>query len=91
MIEGKTKSGFQYKLDNNRLKNYELVEVLGDLDSSPLLLPKAVKMILGEEQTANLKDHLRAKDGTVPTDKMEAEIIEIFQNQTVKNSQSSPK
>lgn len=86
-IKGKTKSGFEYQLDPARLNNYELVEALSGLESSPLMLAKVVKLILGDEQTIELKNHLRLKDGTVPTNKMEAEVTEIFQSQAaIKNS-----
>lgn len=85
MIIGKTKSGFEYHLEQARLENYELFEAFSELEASPLVLPKVVKLILGDEQTKELKNHLRATDGTVSTEKMEAEITEIFKNQSVKN------
>ena len=84
MIEGKTKTGFEYKLDDNKLNNYELVEALGELEENPITLPKVVRMLLGTKQTNDLKNHLRLKDGTVPVDKMEESVTEIFQNQSVK-------
>ncbi|HFZ6457172.1 TPA: hypothetical protein ACGMY3_000157 [Streptococcus agalactiae] len=31
----KTSSGFEYKIEESRLKNYELVEALADLESNP--------------------------------------------------------
>jgi len=47
--------------------------------------------LLGKEQTIKLKDHLRDKDGLVPTDKLTDEIMEIFQSQSeTKNSSSLP-
>lgn len=84
MIKGKIESGFEYQLDETKLNNYELVEALGELEESPITLPKVVRLLLGAEQTNDLKNHLRLENGTVPVDKMEAAVTEIFQNQMVK-------
>lgn len=90
MISGKTKSGFKFKISKARLENYELIESLSEVDENPLLLPKTVNLLLGKEQTVKLKDHLRDKEGLVPTDKLTDEIMEIFQSQSeTKNSSSS--
>lgn len=80
-LKGTTKSGFDYNISKDRLNNYELAETLGELEDNPLLMGKVVKLMLGNEQTKKLKDHLRTKDGFVPSDLMEAEITEILQKQ----------
>mgnify|MGYP001207959774 FL=1 len=91
MISGETKSGFKFKISKARLENYELIESVSEVDENPLLLPKTVNLLLGKEQTGKLKDHLRDKDGLVPTDKLTDEIMEIFQSQSeTKNSSSLP-
>ncbi|MGM0166934.1 hypothetical protein IGI39_001914 [Enterococcus sp. AZ135] len=81
VLKGTTKSGFSYALSKERMNNYELAETLGDLEDNPLLMGKVVKLMLGKEQTQELKDHLRTDDGFVPSDLMEAEITEILQKQ----------
>lgn len=81
MYEGKTKSGFSYKISEERLNNYELVEALGDLETNPLNLAKVITMLLGPDQATKLKNHVRTDEGFVPTRKMEEEIMEIFQEQ----------
>ena len=87
MIKGKTKSGFSYELDKERLNNYELLEAIEELEENPLILSRVVNLLLGKEQTKKLKDHLRTENGIVPTEKMSEEITEIFQNQgETKNS-----
>ena len=80
-LQGTTKSGFDYDISKDRLNNYELAETLGELEDNPLLLGKGVKLMLVNEQTKKLKDHLRTKDGFVPSELMEAEITEILQKQ----------
>lgn len=87
MIKGKTKSGFEYKIPKENLNNYELVETLGEVEENPLLIARTVNLLLGKEQANKLKEHLRIKNGIVPTDKISEEIMEIFENQKeTKNS-----
>ena len=80
-LTGVTKSGFTYSVLEKNLKNYELVEVLGELESNPLALPKVLKLLLGKEQTDNLKDHVRDKDGIVDTEKISDDLRDIFEAQ----------
>ena len=83
----KTKSGFKYEISEKRLNNFELLDAFYQLEDDPLVLVKLPKLLLGEEQTKRLYDHLRDEDGIVPTDKMEQEIIEIIEeSKKIKNS-----
>lgn len=87
MIKGTTSTGFEYEVSEKVANDYELVENLGELDKNPLILGTIVKQILGEKQTEKLKDHVRDEEGMVPTDRISAEIIEIFtSNNVTKNS-----
>lgn len=88
MIKGKTSSGFEFTISKDVKNDYELVENLGELEDNPLILGKIVTQILGKEQTAKLKNHIRNENGIVPIDKMTKEIIEIFKNagEETKNS-----
>lgn len=86
-MKGKTSSGFEYKLSKARLENYELIESLNEIETNPLALPKTVNLLLGKEQADKLKEHLRDEEGLISTEKLSAEIMEIFQNQNeTKNS-----
>lgn len=80
-LVGVTKSGFEYSIPKKNLNNYELVEVLGEVDTNPLLLPKVLKLLLGKEQVEKLKNHLRDVDGIIDTEKMAAELEDIFKAQ----------
>ena len=86
MLKGKTETGFSYEVSDESLNDYELVEVLAEVDTNPLLLPKLVDKLLGKEQKKKLLDHLRTEDGKVPIDAISAEITDIFQNGKIKNS-----
>ncbi|MBF0818321.1 hypothetical protein [Streptococcus acidominimus] len=83
-VSGTTKSGFKYKLDEARLNNYELVEAISEVDANPMVFPKMIKLLLGEQVEA-LKDHVRDENGLVSTERMAEEITEIFNNHQVKN------
>lgn len=87
MIKGETNSGFKYSIEKKRLDNYELLEVINEVDENPTLIPKALKLLLGQEQANALKEHVRDEDGIVPAEKMIEELGDIFQNQAqTKNS-----
>lgn len=83
----KTSTGFAYSINENALNNFELLDLFAGVDENPLLLPKLLKMLLGEETKKALYDHVRLKDGTVPADKISDELAEIITgNKEVKNS-----
>lgn len=85
MVKGKTSSGFSFSITDAVLNNMELLEALGKLEDNPLYIGKVLSLLLGEEQKKKLYDHVRAKDGTVPQDKVSDEIVEIFNAKKVKN------
>lgn len=78
MLQGKTKSGFQYTIDDQTLDDFELVELLSEVDENPLLLPKLIKRLLGEEQKKQLVEHCRNEEGRVPVEVLADEIVDIF-------------
>lgn len=80
-LTGVTKTGFAYSISEKNVRNYELVEVLGELDTNPLALPRVMNLLLGKEGTKKLKDHVRDKDGIVDTEKITAELEDIFKAQ----------
>lgn len=84
MITGTTSTGFHYEISQKRLKNYELVEAISEVESNPLIFPRLIKLLLGEDAEA-LKNHVRDEEGLVDTDQLTKEVMEIFQNQAVKN------
>lgn len=83
-VSGTTKSGFKYTLDEARLNNYELVEAISEVETNPLIFPRMLKLLLGEQVEA-LKNHVRDEKGLVSTERMTEEITEIFGNHQVKN------
>lgn len=82
-FKGTTKTGFPFDISMERMENYEIVETIAEIDENPLVLPRLLKLLLGD-QVAALKDHVRGKDGIVPTQKLMDEVRDIFESQNVK-------
>lgn len=80
MLKGKTKTGFEYEFDENLFKDYELVELLAEVDDNPLVLPQIFKKLIGE-RVKDLKDHVRDENGVVDIEKMVTEFEDIISTQ----------
>nr|DAE10379.1 MAG TPA: hypothetical protein [Siphoviridae sp. ctwrX9] len=79
MIKGTTESGFEFEIPKKNIDNYEVLEVLGELEENPFVIPKVVGMLFGKEQKNKLKDHVRDEDGVVSSEKMGEEIKYVFE------------
>ena len=77
-MKGKTSTGFEFDIEDERLDDMELVDIMAEIDENPLLMPKLCKMLLGEEQKKRLYDHLRSEDGRVPIEATTNALQEIF-------------
>ena len=82
MLEIKTSSGFEIKINEQVLDNMELIDALSELEENEFAISKVTLLVLGKEGKKRLYDHLRRKDGTVPVQKVADEIGEIFTSQT---------
>lgn len=78
MINGKTKTGFQFSVDENCINDMELVDILAD-DSvdEAFRMSSLVKKLLPGDQRKALYDHVRV-NGRVPVDAVIAEVEDIF-------------
>ena len=87
MIQGKTKSGFEFQIDKKVLNNMELVESLSDVDKGDISeLPKVLVAVLGSAGKKELYEHLRTEDGRVPIDLLLEEVKQIFEaSKEIKN------
>lgn len=95
MINGKTKSGFKFAIDERILSDWRLVDAIGMSESEDASeqirgVRDLMKLILGEQADA-LKKHIADQnDGFVPSDKVTALITEIITiSREIKNSSSS--
>ena len=80
MLKGKTKTGFEYEFDENLFKDYELVELLAEVDDNPLVLPQIFKKLIGD-RVKDMKDHVRDENGVVDIEKMVIEFEDIISTQ----------
>lgn len=82
MIEGKLKCGFEISIPDENIDDYELFEDLADIDANPDENAGKVKpayiRLLGEEQYAALKEHVRKDSGRISRDEMFNILSEIF-------------
>lgn len=93
MRTGKTKSGFEFAIEESSMDNMELVDKLVEIDDGNMAaMPKAATMLLGEEQKERLYAHLRAAAGNVPIEAFINELTEIMEimGEEGKNSSPSP-
>lgn len=92
MIEGKTSTGFVYKIDDDVLDDMELLDALVDMDNGDMSSYRyAIKALLGEEQRKALYEHVRdKKTGRVSAKKVFEAFAEVLnsakENQAIKNS-----
>jgi hypothetical protein len=78
MITGKTKSGFEYELEDNVLDDYELIEALGELDENPLKLSKVIALLFGSRKD-DVKAFVKKQKGYVSTTEVSNLVLEVFE------------
>lgn len=78
MIEGITKSGFKFSIREELADDYELLELIGEIDENPAKVDALLVKLLGKEQKNALKEHLRGENGIVKLTDMDNAITEIF-------------
>lgn len=78
MIEGTTKTGFQFCVDENAMNDMELVDILADPSMDDAFrMSHVVRKLLPGDQRKALYDHVRV-DGRVPVNAVVAEVEGIF-------------
>lgn len=95
MITGKTKSGFEYSVSEKLGNDFRFVMAYakvdtGDAVSTLVGAADLAKIVLGEAGLAALCKHVEEPDGSIPTDALMGELVEIIQavgaeNKEVKN------
>lgn len=88
IIKGTTKSGFRFSVDSEVFKDMELLELIGEVDDNPILMPKLLEKMFGKKQKDNLYDFVRDDKGSVPIEKISEIVKDIFESKELKNSLS---
>ncbi|MCD8087131.1 MAG: hypothetical protein LUE22_00885 [Oscillospiraceae bacterium] len=79
MIEGVTRSGFAFAVDELVADNMELVDALADSsDENPLAISTVCKLLLGADQRKRLYEHLRTEDGRVPLSDVSDALVDVL-------------
>ena len=80
VLQGKTESGFEFKISKERLDDIELIDALETFDREGYGLSNVLNRLLGVEQKKALYDHVRSKDGIAKASDvipLVSEIIEL--------------
>ena len=78
MISGETTKGFVWEFDERVLDDIEILDAISEMDENPMVFPKLVKKILGEEQKKAFYDAYRNEDGRVPVEELVLAFGEIL-------------
>ena len=78
MLKGKTKSGFEFEIDEKIADDMELLEAIAEAETETYKFPKVLEKVLGKEQKQRLYDHVRTKKGNVPIEKAMNAFVEIM-------------
>lgn len=79
MLRGKTKTGFEFEIDEEILDDYDFLELLCKIDEGETtLVIKMVDRLFGAEQKERLKNHVRTESGRVSSKRLLEETMEIF-------------
>ena len=62
--------GVTYAIERDVVDDVEILELIGDMTTNPILLPKVVRTMLGTAQWAAFKDSHRNAKGRVPSDEL---------------------
>lgn len=74
-----TPNGFEFKIDDDRLDDWELLECFEELgEDNPGAIVRFVKKLLGKAQYERLKAFLKERDGKIKASAMEVEIEQIM-------------
>jgi hypothetical protein len=65
-----THDGADYTLERDVVDDVETLELIGDMQSSPVMMPKVVRTMLGAAQWAAFKDSHRNAKGRIPSDEL---------------------
>ena len=79
------REGFELEIEDANLDNWEVLEVIDELEEHPERAVRLARMILGEKAYRMLKEHCRDDSGKVSMEKMMAALEEILSGDSVKN------
>ena len=80
MLTGKTKTGFEFEIDDEAKDDMEFLEALVDFTKgNKTRFPDLINMFFGEEQKQKLYEHCRSESGRVLASKVELELMGVLE------------
>lgn len=87
MVKGITKTGFEYLINEELVKDARFLELFAKIQGGEsMLVFKLIERMLGEVQKSKLYDHCQDETGMVPLDALTAEVLDIFERLGEANS-----
>lgn len=93
MMNGKTRSGFEFTIDERSLDDYALLEAIGKFDAAGNKIQQAsalteiIDYLLGENKEAFMEHIKKNNDGFRPIEAVRDEILDMMTiTQELKNS-----
>lgn len=77
-IKGKTDTGFKFEIDSSVGDDWELLELISQVETNPLIIIKVLNKMFDQDQVDKLKEHVRDENGFVSTAKLMSEVTNIF-------------
>ena len=77
-MQGTTKSGFKFEVDEDAVKSMEFIDLVNDMDEKPTMIGKVIKFMFGEDQKEKLYKHVRGDKKYTPAKDVNKEVEEIF-------------
>lgn len=86
-----TESGFEFTTDVRAIQDMEFLEMLGEVDANPIIMPKLCEKMLGKAGKRKLYEFVRDEDGYVTAEAIAPVFTEILKivsekSKEVKNS-----
>lgn len=88
MVKGKTKSGFEFEIDEQAVNDMRVIDAMVEVEEGNLGgVSRLISLLFTKEQKKAFYDHLHLENGRVPLDTASKEIFEILgYNGETKNS-----
>lgn len=77
----RTRSGFEYDLETEKLNDMRLIDLLASDEDDITSVSKILTLMFDKKDRERLYAHVSEDDGRVPIDKVSDEIADIFNEQ----------
>lgn len=88
MINVKTDSGFSCKVNEEKIDDMKFLKLLREMEKSTYLIDDVARVMIGDESTDKLYEHLEQEDGRVPTSLFINTVLEIMEKAGQKSKKS---